>query len=284
MDQHLDQHCTPAPALETLDPEIAEQLAARESEIALGASVNRLTAAGLAMASVPIALAALSRDAWAQGGLPANIVKILNFALTLEYLESSFYNYGLSSKYHIVPAQDLAIFQTIQAHENEHVQYLKAALGAQAVAEPQFDFSGARGAHNGPFHDVFFVYDKFKALSQAFEDTGVRAYKGQAPNLMSVKPVLTVALQIHAVEARHASEVRRLRGNFMDEVPNRGWITDDDTDIPGTSATYAGEQNVFQGGIDILALHFRTGDATEAFDEPLTMAQVLAIASQFIAA
>lgn len=280
----MDQPLNPEPVLETLDPEIVSRLTTRESEIAQGASVNRLTSAGLAMASVPIALAALSRDVFAQGGLPANIVKVLNFALTLEYIESNFYNYGLSSQYHIVPAEDLAIFQTIQAHENEHVQYLKAALGAQAIPEPQFDFSGAKGAHNGPFHDVFFVYDKFKALSQAFEDTGVRAYKGQAPNLMSVKSVLTVALQIHAVEARHASEVRRLRGNFMDEVPNRGWITDDDTDIPGTSATYAGEQNVFQGGVDILALHFRTGDATEAFDEPLTMAQVLAIASPFIAA
>jgi rubrerythrin len=50
------------------------------------------------------------------------------------------------------------------------------------------------------------------ALAQAFEDTGVRAYKGQAANLMSKPDLLTAALQIHSVEARHASEVRRLRG------------------------------------------------------------------------
>jgi hypothetical protein len=48
-------------------------------------------------------------------------------------------------------------------------------------------------------------------LAQAFEDTGVRAYKGQAGNVMSNKTVLQAALQIHSVEARHASQVRRMR-------------------------------------------------------------------------
>lgn len=271
------------PVLDSLEPEIAERLAARETEIALGATTDRATAAGLAMASIPIALAAFSRDVFAQGGLPQNVINVLNFALTLEYLESTFYDLGVQH-YHTVPAQDFAIFDQIRQHEDEHVKYLRAALGSHAIKKPQFDFSGASGAHNGPFHDVFFVYDKFKALSQAFEDTGVRAYKGQAANLIGVKSILTVALQIHSVEARHASEVRRLRGNFQDEIPNRGWITENLTDIPGTDATYAGEQNVFQGGVDILALNFRTQDATEAFDEPLTMQQVLAIATPFIAA
>lgn len=275
----MDQH----PILDTVDPEIAERLTIREQEVARGASVSRATAAGLAMASVPIAVAALSRDVFAQGGLPQNVIDVLNFALTLEYLESTYYELGVRT-YHTVPAQDFAIFDQIRIHEDEHVQYLKAALGSHAVPKPNFDFSGARGAHNGPFHDVFFVYNKFKALAQAFEDTGVRAYKGQAPNLMNAKAVLTVALQIHSVEARHASEVRRLRGNFQDTVPNRGWITFNHTDVPGTEATYAGEENKFQGGVDILALHFRTNDATEAFDEPLTKAQVLAIAAPFIAA
>jgi hypothetical protein len=271
------------PILESLEPEIAERLVVRGEEVARGASTTRATAAGLAMASIPIALAAVSRDVFAMGGLPQSVINVLNFALTLEYLESTYYDLGVQH-YHIVPAQDLPIFNQIRQHEDQHVMYLQAALGAHAIAKPEFDFSGARGAHNGPFHDVFFVYDKFKALAQAFEDTGVRAYKGQAPNLISVKPILTAALQIHSVEARHASEVRRLRGRFQDEIPNRGWITENLTDIPGTAANYAGEQNVFQGGVDILALNFRTRDATEAFDEPLTTQQVLAIASQFIAA
>lgn len=270
------------PILSALDPDIGERLAVREQEVAHGASVSSTTMAGLAMASVPIALAALSRDVFAQG-LPQNVIDVLNFALTLEYLESTYYELGVRT-HHTVPAQDFAIFDQIRIHEDEHVAYLKAALGSHAVAKPQFDFSGARGANNGPFHDVFLVYDKFKALAQAFEDTGVRAYKGQAPNLMSVPSVLTVALQIHSVEARHASEVRRLRGDFQNEVPNRGWITEAFTDIPFAQATYAGEDNKLQAGINILALKFRFSDATEAFDEPLTKAQVLAIAAPFIAA
>lgn len=81
--------------------------------------------------------------------------------------------------------------------------------------------------------------------------------------------------------------MRRLRGNFMDLEPNQGWITNATTDIPGTEAVYAGEDNVVHLGID--ATTVLTGPAiarkevTEAFDEPLTMAQVLAIVDPFIA-
>jgi hypothetical protein len=72
---------------------------------------------------------------------------------------------------------------------------------------------------------VFTNYETFKAVAQAFEDTGVRAYKGQAPALMPYKDVLTAALTIHSVEARHASQVRRLRGNFTEQEPfYQGWI------------------------------------------------------------
>ena len=75
----MDPYTTPEPVLDTLDPEIGARLAQRDAEITHGASVARVTAAGLAMASVPVALAALARDVFAQGGLPANIVSILNF-------------------------------------------------------------------------------------------------------------------------------------------------------------------------------------------------------------
>jgi hypothetical protein len=274
----MDQHSV----LESLEPEIAGRLAAREHEIAQGASTDRTTAAGLAMASVPIALAAFSRDVFALGGLPESVIDVLNFALTLEYLESTFYDLGVG-RYRVVPREDLAIFDQIRQHENEHVAYLQAALGSSAIKRPEFDFTGGSGDGHGPFRGVFFDYTKFKELSQAFEDTGVRAYKGQAPNLIGVKPILTVALQIHSVEARHASEVRRLRGHFQDRIPHRGWITENLTDIPGTEATYAGEQNVLQLGIDIESLNFGVVPATEAFDEPLTKQQVLAIAGAFIA-
>jgi hypothetical protein len=183
----------------------------------------------------------------------------------------------------LIPGTDLAIFQQISKHENAHVAYLQAALGSSAVAKPSFDFSGGSGSGSGPFGNPFANYATFQALSQAFEDTGVRAYKGQAPNLQSQPSILTVALQIHSVEARHACEVRRLRGNFTDQVPNKGWITGNMTDITSASAVYAGEDNTTQDGIDLTTLGYSATVASEAFDEPLTMSAVLAIAGQFIA-
>jgi hypothetical protein len=269
----MDEYPTSLPLLETLDPEIGDRLAQREAEIAQGASVSRATAAGLAMASVPVALAALARDVFAQGGLPANIISILNVALMHEYLESTLYNYGLSAHFAIVPPQDAPIFQTIQAHENLHRQYLLSVVGSQAVREPFFDFSGGSGSYAGPYHAAFFVYEEFKALAQSFEDLGVRMYKGQMADLMGQKPLLLATLQIHSVEARHASEVRRLRGKFQDNVPNRGWITGNQTDIDLTSAFYTGEDNTVQGGTDLVSLGFNASDASEAFDEPMTNAQ-----------
>jgi hypothetical protein len=117
----------------------------------------------------PFALAALADTA-----LPQGIVDVLNFALTLEYLESSFYNAGVGTS-GLIPASDLAIFQQIQKHENAHVAFLESVLGSAAVAKPTFDFTAG-----GMFADVFSNYATFQAVSQAFEDTGVRAYKGQA--------------------------------------------------------------------------------------------------------
>lgn len=280
----MDPHTTSEPLLETLDPEIAARLAQREAEIAQGASVSRVTAAGLAMASVPVALAALSRDVFAQGGLPSNIISILNFALMHEYMESTLYNYGLSAHFQVVPGEDIPLFQTIQAHENLHKQYLLATLGTQAVREPFFDWSGGYGTYTGPFHQAFYEYNEFQQLAQFFEDLGVRMYKGLLPGLMGTQPLLLATLQIHSVEARHASEVRRLRGNFLDQVPNRGWITGNQTDLvaPNATALYAGEQNTVQDGIELTLLNFNANDASEAFDEPLTMDQVQAVLAPYI--
>lgn len=208
-------------------------------------------------------------------------INVLNFALTLEFLENAFYQNGLAAP-GLIPAGDLPIFQQIAKHEAEHVALLKSVLGASAVASPTFDFSGGSGSGTGPFGNPFANYATFQALSQAFEDTGVRAYKGQAGALQANSSVLTTALQIHSVEARHASEVRRLRGNFSEAAPNKGWITLAMTDIPGAAAVYAGEDNTTQLNIDLTTLGYSTTVASEAFDEPLTMAQVLAIAGVFI--
>jgi len=181
--------------------------------------------------------------------------------LTLEYLEDEFYRTGLSSG--IIPSADQPIFQQISAHETAHVALLQGVLGASAVAKPTFDFTA------GGVFDPFSNYDIFKALAQGFEDAGVRAYKGQAAALMANDDILTTALQIHSVEARHASAVRRLRGQ-------KGWITGNQTDVPQLQPVYAGEETANGAAT--------SPEAAEAFDEPLTMDQVNAVAGLFIAA
>ncbi|MDQ2766147.1 MAG: ferritin-like domain-containing protein [Gemmatimonadota bacterium] len=264
-----------------IDPEITDRLLTRRDALRHGASTSTRVAAGLALASIPVALAALATDAYGATPLPQDIIDVLNFALTLEYLESSFYNVGVGTS-GLIPAGDLAVFQQIQKHENAHVAYLVSALGAAAVAKPTFDFTAG-----GMFPDVFSNYATFQAVSQAFEDTGVRAYKGQATNLMSQPDILTVALQIHSVEARHAAEVRRLRG--LD-----GWIIAKIGNLPAAvnaavygpgnpAADFPAEDNITQGGVNLQSLtNYGTDPLTAAFDEPLDKATVLAIAGPFI--
>lgn len=264
-----------------LDPEVLERVGSRREALS-GAGRWGM---GLALASVPLAVAAMAKNAFAQSGLPQAVVDVLNFALTLEELEAEFYVRGVAANNgNLIPASDRTIFRTIRDHEVEHVRFLREVLGTQAVAKPTFDFT-AGGMFN-PFGD----YQQFMALAQAFEDTGVRAYKGQAPALLVSPPVLRAALTIHSVEARHASEVRRLRGNFQDTEPQQGWITLNNrgTGMPAaTQPVYNGEENVMQGGANITTLPAFTGTtsatvASESFDEPLTRQQVLEIVDAFI--
>lgn len=233
-----------------------------------------------ALASIPFGLAAISTKSYAAdiSPTPATATGALQLALTLEYLENEFYQMGLDSG--VIPAsensgRDLKVFQQISQHEADHVTYLIAGLGgsgsANFVAKPTFDFTV--GGLFDPFND----YQQFLALAQAFEDTGVRAYKGQAAYLMGDNALLTAALQIHSVEARHASEVRRLRGQ-------KGWIIGNDRGgLPSQAqAVYDGEQNTNQGGFNAGGTSFGVNAGTEAFDEPLTTAQSVAIANLFI--
>jgi hypothetical protein len=223
------------------------------------------------------------------GGLPSVALgqsaqqdgEILNFALLLEYLESDFYTRGLAAP-GMIPAADLTIFNTISAHESSHVSVLRtiiAAKGATPIVKPVFDFT-AKGSVAG-FAFTAAQYETFKMLAQAFEDLGVRAYKGQAPRLIADKATLNTALTIHSVEARHASEIRRLRGK-------KGWITGSGRDdLPAfTQPIYAGDENVTQGSVSLATISTGFGGvegASEAFDEPLSKEQVTAIVTPFLA-
>lgn len=249
--------------IEKVDPEVYDRLDSRRSMFSKGSKF----VGNIALSAIPLALGSMLNKAYGKSDL---ITDTLNFALTLEYLESEFYNEGVASLL-LIPAGEKAIFNQIAKHESQHVSFLKAAItgaGGTAVAKPDFDFTGGSGSGTGPYSDYRTSYQTFLALSQAFEDTGVRAYKGQAGNLISSNDVLTAALQIHSVEARHAAMVRRLRAQ-------KGWITDKDTSgIPGAEPVYNGEENTNQGGVTV--------SNTQAFDEPLTKDAVMTIAALFI--
>lgn len=252
--------------LESVDGEIFDRLAhvSRRNMFSMWANKAAKVAA-------PAVMASALTNAYGQSGLPANVVDVLNFALTLEYLEAEFYVRGTDTP-GLIPSRWMEVFRQIRKHEEAHVRLLRSVLGAQAVAKPTFDFT-----YKGAFKDVFSNFATYAAVSQALEDTGVRAYKGQAGNLINAPAILEVALNIHSVEARHAAKVRQLRG----EKP---WITLNRTSPGIPDAVYAGEDNTIQLGVETVGLGGKSREAaTEAFDEPLTKEQVLAIAGPFIA-
>jgi hypothetical protein len=140
-------------------------------------------------------------------------------------------------------------------------------LGGDPVSFSDEDFDFTAGGNFDPFSD----YPTFLLLSQAYEDTGVRAYKGQAPKIAG-NDLLTPALQIHSVEARHAAEVRRLRANQGASL--KPWITESENGS-APAAVYAGEDTTTQAGIDQTTLgSYSVAEITEAYDEPLTMEDV----------
>jgi len=227
----------------------------------------------LTAAAIPTVMASIVNKAYAQS---AAAVDVLNFALTLEYLEDEFYKMGNAAS-GLIPAKYTLVYNQIGKHESQHVAFLKGALGAAAVAKPTFDFSAG-----GTFPNPFGVFDTFAFLSHAFEDTGVRAYKGQAGALLNDPQILEYALQVHSVEARHAAKSRAILSEIRNAPQIKPWIT---LNEGSPAAVYAGDDNTVQGGTDINGIAGKSKQAiTEAFDEPLTKDQVLAIAKLFIKA
>jgi hypothetical protein len=277
--------------IEKVDPEVYERFDTRRKAMKSFANLT----GKIALAAVPLAVASMFNKAYGQ--TPANVNAVLNFALTLEYLEAEFYNNIVGSAGYLTatPAAQAALTK-IKDDENKHVAFLKTVLGTAAVAKPTFDFTAGNGSGTGPFAGYLANYAVQLAMAQTFEDTGVRAYKGQAPNLQSNRVVLTAALNIHSVEARHAAHIRQMRRALDAAIPAaqkplKPWITLNYSGIdyaPGNAAiqlSYNGEEVTTQAGVNIVGLGgaFNTaGAASEGFDEPLTMAQVLTIVDPFI--
>jgi len=209
------------------------------------------------------------------------VLDSLRLLQVIEYLQSDLYTRGLAAV-GFIPTADSEVFKTLSAQQAEHISTLSTLITTRLgtpVVKPTFDFTG-KGAVPG-FAFAAGQYETFRMLSQAFEDLGVRAYKGQMQAFQADKPALTYALAMHSVEGRHAAEVRRIRGR-------KGWITGSSADdLPAfAKAIYAGEDATTQGSVNIgsaLASNGGVDAATQAFDEPLTTAQVTAIITPFIA-
>ncbi len=257
---------TNEPFFSPIDPDITQRLTTRRT------ALTGLMKLGGVSLTAPLVLASLSQEAFGRSSMPDGVFAVLRLALMLERLEHDFYEQALRSP-GLIPAAHHEIIQTLERHEAEHSVLLATATG-RAIDRDEFDFTA-----RGRYPDVFRNYRTFLEVAQALEDNGVRAYKGQAPNLMSVGPILSIALRIHSVEGRHATMISRLRGQ-------RGWVTGTSPGgrrPPGTEGVYGGEGLTTQMGVPLAGTSGTPATAaSEAFDEPITRAQVLRNAAPFV--
>lgn len=142
--------------------------------------------------------AAISKNKRSKG----NDVKILNYALTLEYLEAAFYKKAVANKVYGEDAPLKLFAETVARHEASHVVFLKKALKSEAIRSPKFNFG-----------DTVTDPKKFAMTAQLLEDTGVSAYLGQIANIFQ-HGVARSAGKIATVEARHAAWIRFINGNI----------------------------------------------------------------------
>jgi len=198
---------------------------------------KRTRRSALLLGGAALAGLALGQKAFAQTGPTDN--DILNFALNLEFLEAQFYTLastgmtleqaGISTKSGggtaggavTVKANPKVTFTTpllqqlaaeITQDEQNHVKFLQAALGANAIAQPKIDLMNsfnalASAAGLGSTFDPFANETNFLLGAFIFEDVGVAAYQGAA-GLINSKTYLDKAVGIHNVEAYHAAAIR----------------------------------------------------------------------------
>ncbi|MCW2967972.1 MAG: hypothetical protein JWM71_1744 [Solirubrobacteraceae bacterium] len=164
---------------------------------------------------------AATTSAAASGGSSSDTksdIEIVNYALTLEYLEAQFYADVIASGVVKDPKVG-ALAKKFGETEQQHVDALTAAvkqLGGTPVAKPKASFQSV----------IQGGLKKILVTAATVENLGAAAYLGQAGNIKS-KEILAAALSIHSVEARHAAALNELIGaGFMGSGPLSGSIPD----------------------------------------------------------
>ena len=145
---------------------------------------------------------------------------ILNYAYALEQLEARFYSLAVASSVSCnYSEEELKILMDLQKHEAIHKDFFKAALGKDAIADLEFDFSAID----------FTSRTSVLTAAKTFEDLGVAAYNG-AGKLLESSDLLLIAGKIVSVEARHAAAIR----SVLDEDPT----------------SFAGDDVIDENGLD----------------------------------
>jgi hypothetical protein len=169
-----------------------------------------------ALGASAAAVAIGADEAAGQGGLGKSDQSILNYALTLEYLQAAFYTEAERLK--ALKGDPAKAARKIGSVERAHVKAFRDVLGRKAVGRPSFDFQGVTEKPQA-----------FLKTAVAFEDLAVAAYAGQAARLKS-SAATTAAVSIYSVEARHAAWMRYLFGlnpaaRAFDQPKSRAQIT-----------------------------------------------------------
>ena len=269
--------------IEKVDPDFKDKISPRRD------AIKNITSFGskVTLAALPMAVAAIFKKANAQSTLATSrsATDVLNFALQLEFFEAYLYN-TVNGMAGFIPTSASYYFTVAGTQENDHVKFLQGVLGtAASTGSSSYDLTAG-----GSFPDILTNFSTLLAVTQVVEDTGVRAYKGQAPYLLGNQVVLSAALSIHAVEARHAAALRSLRG--ISSWINSTSAASNDTGIgAAVDGNYGGatpENTVTQGPVTITSLpSIESASSTSytvaaaAFDEPLTTSEVAALVAPF---
>lgn len=182
--------------IDELDPSGGLRDAAEAAGVDRRVFLGRAGVATAGAAGAVLGLPTLADAAIAKTPSRRNDTKILNFALTLEHLDTAFYTAALVAG-DLPNASYVRFAQVAREHEAQHVATLQGLLGAQAVGAPAFDFGDAASRA------------RFPAVAQFLEDTAVQAFAGQAARIQR-RGALKVAMAMQAVEARHAAWIRSL--------------------------------------------------------------------------